>query len=406
MRAFGLRVERLNNGHPILRPNGNWWESGVTFNPAAVLLERSEANDPIIAGLIGSGISLNDERVRDGVVAVHYRARPLKDPGCAWNRSFIGLAVYTPTLQLLRRFDGPVLKPNEDPSSVDNLGAEDPRITRIGDVFYMVYCGVAPVLRSAATDGDGNFDVEATLCIAKSRDLINWERILLSPGDLQVANNKDGALFPDKSNGYYWLLHRAVDPADDTIKAMRLARSRHIAGPWEECGVILSATPNPNVRRCWVGAGSVPIALDQPGKFLLLYHTGNWLTEKDREYDVDAAIVDLSRWSADNPGDVVLHRIDRLMVPETDYEFAAPVADSVGNVLFPCGSYEYRGDLYIIYGAADTYVMASKVHKRQLLDALAATAPDGTPATSGDGGSRAKVTVSVPAAAQTSALAR
>src|SRR3954464_2475055 len=97
LKPHGIPVERVNGGHPILRPNGNWWESGVTFNPAAVLLERSPTNDPIIEKLL-RGIPLDDPRIQDGVVAVHYRARPLHDPYCEWNRSFIGLAVYTPGL--------------------------------------------------------------------------------------------------------------------------------------------------------------------------------------------------------------------------------------------------------------------------------------------------------------------
>ena len=369
LRPFGIPVERLNEGFPILRPNGNWWESGVTFNPAAVFLNRSATNDPIITKLLRD-IPLSDPRVRDGVVAVHYRARPLNDPHCKWNRSFIGLAVYTPTLELLVRWEEPVFLPNEDPNSPDHLGVEDPRITWIDDRFYMVYCGVAKRPRTDAPAGELDFFVEGYLCLAESDDLIHWNRLGTPPGNLQVVHNKDGVLFPDEFDGYYWMLHRPVDPENERIKAIQLARSRSLRGPWEECGVILSATPNPFVRKTWVGAGSVPIKLDDRGRYLVIYHTGNWLDGRDREYDVDAAIFDLGRWSRSYPGAVVESRIDRLMVPESEHELAAPVADSVGNVLFPCGSYEYHGDLYIVYGAADTYVLAAKVQKQDLIRAL------------------------------------
>jgi len=388
--ASPAAIERLNNGHPILEPNGQWWESGVTFNPAAVYLERSDKNDPIIAGLLGDEIPLADPRVADGVVAVHYRARPLKDPYCSWNRSFIGLAVYTPTLQMLRRFEQPVMRPDDDPYAVDHLGVEDPRITRIDDVFYMVYCGVAKVPHhSAETNGDGdgngdgarNFDTHGYLCLASSRDLIHWERHGTPPGNLQCIHNKDGVLFPEKFAGRFWLLHRPVD-AHETVKAIQLAWSNSLSGPWVNEGVILSAAPHPRATRTWVGAGSVPIALGG-GRYLVLYHTGSWLNDRDREYVIDAAIVDLGRASlAGHNGEVVERRLNRLMVPQTPHELGAPVPDSVGNVLFPCGSYEYRGDIYILYGAADTYVLAAKVNRRWLLDALEAS--DETPARSAE----------------------
>lgn len=393
LRPHGIPVERLHGGHPILRPNGNWWESGVTFNPAAVFLERSATNDPIIGKLL-QRVPLTDPRVRDGVVAVHYRARPLKDPYCKWNRSFIGLAVYTPTLELLLRWEEPVFTPNEDPNSPDHLGVEDPRITRIDGVFYMVYCGVAKSPRADAAPSDLDFTVEGYLCIAKSHDLIHWQRMGTPPGELQVVHNKDGVLFPGKFEGYHWLLHRPVDPETEAVKAIQLARSRSLAGPWEECGVIIEASPNPFVRKTWVGAGSVPIALDNEGRYLLIYHTGNWLNERDREYDVDAAIVDLSRWTRLNPSAVLERRIDRIMVPESPHELAAPVADSVGNVLFPCGSYEFGSDIYIVYGAADTYVLAARVQKQALLKALQETGHATTPR-------RVEVTVNVPPAQAT-----
>ncbi|MBE0695553.1 MAG: hypothetical protein IH586_01390 [Anaerolineaceae bacterium] len=38
-KPFGLQVERCNGGEPILSPTTNWWESGVTFNAAAIFLD-------------------------------------------------------------------------------------------------------------------------------------------------------------------------------------------------------------------------------------------------------------------------------------------------------------------------------------------------------------------------------
>ena len=94
-----LKVTRLNNGTPIISPTSNWWEDGVTFNPAALFLERSPQNDAIIKKLLDIN-SLDDPRIKDGVVIVHYRARPSKerDTKRPFSRSFSGLAIYTPEL--------------------------------------------------------------------------------------------------------------------------------------------------------------------------------------------------------------------------------------------------------------------------------------------------------------------
>jgi hypothetical protein len=135
----------------------------------------------------------------------------------------------------------------------------------------------------------------------------------------------------------------------------------------------------------------------------VLYHTGSWLNDHDREYVIDAAIINLARANlAGHNGDLVERRINRLMVPQTPHELGAPVPDSVGNVLFPCGSYVYRGDIYILYGAADTYVLAARVNMRGLLDALEASA-DAPPRLSEIDRPAPKVEVNVAAAAMATA---
>src|SRR5689334_2771342 len=106
LRPWGIPVERLNGGAPLLAPTQNWWESGVTFNTAAVYLERSAINDPIIKGLLGAN-ALDSPALKDGIVALHYRARPREDRGYKWTRSFVGLALFTPTLDLLKRYTEP-----------------------------------------------------------------------------------------------------------------------------------------------------------------------------------------------------------------------------------------------------------------------------------------------------------
>jgi predicted GH43/DUF377 family glycosyl hydrolase len=352
----GLTIERLNGGRPILAPTAHWWESGVTFNSAAVYLPRSAQNDPLIAGLL-SPDALHDPALADGVVAAHYRARPAHDPGRPLTRSSTGLAVFTPdTGRLLLRRDEPVLAPSE---GVDELGIEDPRITRLGDDFYMAYCGVSP--RAA-----GKW--KASVCLARSRDLLAWEKLGAVDGPLNNYNNKDGVLFPEPLDGHYLLLHRPMHgPMGHWT--MHLAISDHPTGPWHDCGPLLPAATHPASRTSWTGAGAVPIPLGGQ-RYLVLYHTGNMLRDGRREYDLDACLVDLDLFDPYCPSRIVTARVDRMMVPETDCEINGPFPDSVANVLFACGAYVYRDDLYLLYGGGDTYVMSARLPLDMLLNAL------------------------------------
>lgn len=359
-KPYGIPMERCAGGEPILTPTKNWWETGVTFNAAAVYLERSRQNDAVIAALLPMR-RLDDPQLADGVVAVHYRARPEVDPGSEFTRSFIGLAIFTPDLQLLYRYQEPVIFPSASPDGYDHLGVEDPRITRLGDTFYIVYCGV----QSDPTRG-----WKANLCLAASKDLLHWEKAGIMPGDIAANNNKDGVLFPEPIHGRYYLLHRPfAEGMPHADIAMHLAESASLDGPWRNHGEILRAFPNPRCRASWVGAGSVPVALGG-GRFLAIYHTGNYLNETDREYDLDAALLDFNAFDPSQPATLVQARLEPLMAPETTAELRSRSQLQVGNVLFACGSYEYQGYLYIIYGGADTYTLAARVKQSVLLEAL------------------------------------
>ena len=356
-RPYGVPVERLNGGAPIISPSNNWWETGVTFNPAAVYLEPG---DPVIRALLPMR-RVDDPDLREGVVAIHYRARPEQDPGSAFGRSFIGLAVFTPDLRLLYRYQEPVVFPSADPNGPDALGVEDPRITRFGDRFYMVYCGV---------QADPATNWRARLCMAVSEDLVHWTKLGPMPGELNQVNNKDGVLFPDVIGGNVYLLHRPFAAGwahEDYV--MRLAVSDSLAGPWEDLGEILRAYPNPRMRATWVGAGSVPIAVGD-GRYIEFFHTGNYLNKTDREYDVDVALLDFRAFDPDRPESLVTARLQPLMVPETPAELRSRSQLQVGNVLFACGSYIYQDWVYIIYGGADTYTLAARVRLDTLLKEL------------------------------------
>lgn len=359
MKASRIAVERIDAGNPLIEPSGNAWEGGGTINPAAVYLDRSPENDPLICGLVGDN-RLDD--LPEGVVAVYYRAIAAQSSGNEIPFSSIGLAVFTPDLRRqIRRFAAPVLQPDADRESFDYFGVEDPRITCLDGVYFMLYCGPRVDPQNA---------YKTRLCLATSRDLLHWEKHGPIAGDPDRWENKDGVLFPRRVGGKYYLLHRPWGPAfSSSDLSIWLAASDTPYGPWEDFGEVLHSYAIPGWRACWVGAGSVPIALDGD-RFLVIYHTGNYLNANDREYDAGAAIFDFSQLSREDPHRLVVSRLEPLMIPETSFECSRLPDGARLDVVFPCGSYEYQGDIYLLYGASDQSTAAARVNKAHLLEAL------------------------------------
>jgi predicted GH43/DUF377 family glycosyl hydrolase len=378
-------VRRCFDGAPILSPTNHRCESGVTFNAAVTYLPNTDAYRPLITRLLAGTVYLLPQSA-DGLVAVHYRARPKLDPGYLITRSYVGLALFTPELELIYRFPEPVVMPGSEKSAPDYLGVEDPRISAIDGKFQMVYCGSGLDMAGAWT---------GSLCMAESNDLLEWRksgpmplRINNSNGDgefdnnyfsyaeglsgahggITRVNNKDGVLFPEQIDGSYYLLHR---PMIGNISewAIHLARSSALAGPWQDLGPILRAKARRNWVDSWLGAGAVPIALGD-GRYLEIFHSGHRAADGSRLYTLGAVVLNFNEIDPADPASLVESRIDHFMVPETKWEIDGPYPDSVGNVLFTCGAYERDGEIHIFYGGGDTYVMAAKVSKSELLASL------------------------------------
>lgn len=119
--------------NPILRPQGDTWESANVYNPAAI--------------------------VKDGQVVLLYRAH------AADLVSHVGLATSDDGIHFEREPD-PVMSPSED---YEEFGCEDPRVVEIDGTYYLTYSGW-----NRKT---------AQLCLATSTDLHNW--------------TKHGPMFPD-----------------------------------------------------------------------------------------------------------------------------------------------------------------------------------------------------------------
>jgi predicted GH43/DUF377 family glycosyl hydrolase len=352
-------MQRLNDGNPILRAREDGWDNDYTLNPTAHYLRRGGANDALIRGISGAQ-DLDAAGMAEGAVAVFYRGIAKQKPGEPALRSSVGLAVFTPELKLVRRLDEPVMRPSDDPEGFDYNGVEDQRIIQIGDTFYLVYCGwvVLP-----------NGDTHVKVCLAESRDLLSWTKLGPARGDINEHPNKDAVLFPGPFEGRYYMLHRPCQGKQSEF-AIRLAVSNSPTGEWTDLGRIMLPWKAERYRESWIGAGSAPLPLGA-GRYLFDYHTGNYLPNDERDYFADFGIIDLNRLHDRGPAGIVTSRVEEALFPETKWERNSPWPhDKPLHCIFPCGSYEHRGDIVLVYGAGDAYVCAAKTPKADILAAL------------------------------------
>lgn len=314
-RAIKLKKYKKN---PILTTiKEHSWENKAVFNPAVVY--------------------------EDGKFYVVYRALS-KDMV-----STMGLAVSKDGYNFYSRLADPIYGPRmnyEQKKKEGNYsGCEDPRITKIGDRFYMCY---------TAYDGIGPPRVAMSWIAEKDFIDQNWlwsDPVLISPPS---EDNKDACLFPEKINGKYLLLHRVggKDIALDWLNDLN-----HFDGStgWLEKESVLERVPNG-----WegekIGIAGPPIKTEKG--WLLLYHG---VSKIDRHYRVGAMILDLN-----NPEKILARAKYPILEPRDEFEKIG----LVNNVVFPCGAVVVKNRLFVYYGGADQAIGMATIRLKKLLDYL------------------------------------
>jgi len=224
----------------------------------------------------------------------------------------------------------------EPAAEYEEFGVEDPRITRIGDTFYITYVAVSR--HGVAT------------ALASTRDFQSFER----HGIVFCPENKDVVLFPEKIGGRFYALHRPSGAAAFCKPEMWLATSPDLVH-WGEHEPFLGGSGVWDVGR--VGAGTPPIRTSEG--WLEIYH-GNSRREEDR--GIGAYAAGLLLLDGKNPRRI-LGACGQAFVPETDYEREGFVPD----VVFPTGIVERGETLLVYYGAADTCMAVVEFSLAELL---------------------------------------
>lgn len=344
-----FKVERLNSGKPILEKVAeNPWESKVVFNPACVLIEDKEELERIIESIKPDPETVSEIKRHDAICFLIYRAQGEKTANYDYERSSLGLAILTPGLRLIKRFSQPVLKPEE---SFENLGVEDPRITKVGDRYFMFYTGYQ----------SGRGGNKINICLAETKDFMHWTKHGILKGQLNEIDNKNAVLFPERINGKFVLLHRPMK--GENSMRIHYATSDELLGEWRDEGVLIDIVPNSKFVKSWNGAGAPPLKIDED-KYFMIYHIGNLKENGAREYDLGIAVIekDERRYLR------LIKRFEPFMWPETEFETKGDAELGVDNVLFICGSYFYGDYLYFPYAGADSVILGGRIAKSEILN--------------------------------------
>jgi predicted GH43/DUF377 family glycosyl hydrolase len=232
--------------------------------------------------------------------------------------------------------DQPCMQPaKEAPFKVwEENGIEDPRLTWIDGLYYIMYTAVS--------------NYGHRIALARTDDFITFERVALVSG----PGNKDGVLFPKKINGLYARLDR---PIGNNVGSVWISYSPDLIN-WGRSELVFSPRP-----RYWdsyrIGASVPPIRTDRG--WLEIYH-GVKMTSSGPIYRAGTVMLDLN-----NPVEVVTRCLAPVLAPREEYE---RIGD-VGNVVFAGGAIvEPDGEVKVYYGAADTSICVATAHIDDLIE--------------------------------------
>jgi predicted GH43/DUF377 family glycosyl hydrolase len=232
--------------------------------------------------------------------------------------------------------DKPVMEPaRKGPfARYEKRGIEDPRITEIEGVYYVMYTAYSKY--------------GPRIALAKTEDFFHYKRIAI----VSEPGNKDGILFPERINGEYVRLDR---PIGKGVGSMWVSYSKNLVD-WGKSEILM--TPRQGMWDSYRIGASVPPIRTEHG-WLEIYH-GVKKTAAGPIYRIGTVMLDLEK-----PDKVIARSDQPVLSPREDYE---RIGD-VGNVAFACGAVvEDSGEIKVYYGAADTCICVATANFDDLVN--------------------------------------
>ncbi|HLT58009.1 MAG TPA: glycoside hydrolase family 130 protein [Limnochordales bacterium] len=223
----------------------------------------------------------------------------------------------------------PALFPQE---AYEAYGLEDPRITPMGDEYWITYVAVS------------RWGIATAL--ARTRDFVHFERL----GILFPPENKNVVLFPGPIHGRHYAFHR---PGDASFGPKVIWSASSPDGlSWGQHRVALDVRPG-----AWdshrLGAGAPPFRTEQG--WLEIYHG----VDEAGRYHLGLALFDL-----DDPQRLIGRSPGPVLSPDAPYE----AQGFFPGVVFACGAVaEDDGLVRVYYGAADDAMAVAEATVDELL---------------------------------------
>lgn len=310
--------------NPLLEPsNTNLWEKTASFNPSAV-------KDKSTIHLLYRAVS-----------------EPINYLGIEnMTLSTIGHCVSNDGLHFSDRKQ--LIKPEEE---WEEFGCEDPRITKLGDKYYIFYTSLSTYPFSPPGIRIG---------VALTHDLSQIEE----KHPVTIFNSKAMTIFPEKIDGKIWgilTIHTDMPPAKICTVAFENEKdiwSEHFWRTWydnyQSCILPLERSNNDQVE-----VGASPIKT--PFGWLILYSYIHNYHLRPAIFGIEAALLDIN-----NPNLILAKTNGPILIPEKEYELYG----NVPNIVFPGGVLLNDDEMMIYYGAADTTSCVATCKLNDLLTEL------------------------------------
>jgi predicted GH43/DUF377 family glycosyl hydrolase len=235
------------------------------------------------------------------------------------------------------RFDPEeVLVPTEEPFTRYEEARYDPRITRIGDDYFVCHAS------------ESRYGCQVS--VAKTRDFRRFEKIAVC----SEPTNRNMVLFPERIGGLYVRLDRPFESG--TRGNIWISYSPDLVF-WGRSECLMES-------RAWawdqgkIGPGAPPIKTREG--WLVIYH-GCTPRINGTMYKAGVALLDL-----EDPRKVIARGKQYIMAPREMYERVGDVP----NVCFPTAviAYPERDECRIYYGGADTVFCMATAKISELID--------------------------------------
>ena len=222
--------------------------------------------------------------------------------------------------------------PETDEYKATTHNQYDPRLTLIGDTYYMTFCAHGQAVRMG---------------LMTSRDLkkFKWQGFISGNG------YRNTVLFPEKINGRYMALERP-----NVAGQIWLTQSKDLKFWGEQQPVLMGG-----VGWAWekLGPCGTPIKTDKG--WLIIFHGVQTICEYEFIYHAGVMLTDLKQpWKIIRVGD------EPILSPMEPYELAGHAP----NVVFASSQVvEEDGSVKVYYGAADRYQCVADTTVDLLLEA-------------------------------------